>query len=191
MVDTKMWLKCPQDVKTTQLWSLKDFFSPLILTAHFVCSHMGDVLRVPAVFAGCWAEWMATSSIDLQCGQQIKPQDKRLGRRTMEEHSGPHGKRMTTGRSGRPQPTTAALVPGRNGPHNVRQEKVSESGTAKQRDCPVWRVRPWENYPQEHRLAFYLFIPILFISSLPQYFSSSFPVFPSAPILDGHRPWRK
>lgn len=47
---------------------------------------------------------MATSSIDLQCGQQIKPQDKRLGRRTMEEHSGPHGKRMTTGRSGRPQP---------------------------------------------------------------------------------------
>lgn len=34
---------------------------------------------------------MATSSIDLQCEPQIKPQDKRLGRRTMDEHSGPHG----------------------------------------------------------------------------------------------------
>lgn len=68
---------------------------------------------------------MATSSIDLQRGPQIKPQDKRLGRRTMEEHSGPHGKRMTTGRSGRPQPTTVALVPGRNRPRNTRQKRLA------------------------------------------------------------------
>lgn len=44
---------------------------------------------------------MATGSIDLQRGPQIKPQDKRRGKRTMEAHSGPHGKRMTTGRYGR------------------------------------------------------------------------------------------
>lgn len=68
---------------------------------------------------------MATGSIDLQCGPQIKPQDKRPGRRTMEEHSGPHGKLMTTGRSGRPQPTTGALVPGRKRPHNTRQERLA------------------------------------------------------------------
>lgn len=120
-----MWLKCSKDVKekkhTHRALKLEGF-PRLILAAHFICSHMGDVLRVPAAFAGVWAEWMATSSIDLQRGPQIKPQDKRLGRRTMEEHSGPHGKRMTTGRSGRPQPTTVALVPGGKRPHNTRQE---------------------------------------------------------------------
>lgn len=85
---------------------------------HFICCHMGDVLRAPAARAGCWAERMATSRIDLQCGLQIKPQDKRLGGRTMQDDRGPHGKDMTTGRSGRLHLTTAALILRRNGVDN-------------------------------------------------------------------------
>lgn len=46
---TKMSLRC----KNNTALKLEGFFPPLILAAHFVCSHMGDVLRVPAVFAGC------------------------------------------------------------------------------------------------------------------------------------------
>lgn len=125
-----MLQKCPKDVKkkknkkspqSSEAWRTP----PPLPHPHFICFHMGDVLRVPAVFAGCWAEWMATSSIDWQCGLQIKPQDKRLGRSTMKDHKGPHGKEMTTGRSGRPHPTTVALVPGRNGPDSTRQERLA------------------------------------------------------------------
>lgn len=135
---------------------------------------------------------MATGSIDLQRGPQIKPQDKRLGRRTMEEHSGPHGKRMTTGRSGRPQPRPQprSFQEGKR-PCNTRQEKVSESAAATQRGTTLRRQGlPRGKYPQEHRLPFYLFIPSLFFSSpfLPQSPSSSSPPSLSSPSSPGQRP---
>lgn len=44
---------------------------------------MGDILRGSTVFAGSWAEWTRTGSIDLQHEPQIKPQGKRPGWSTM------------------------------------------------------------------------------------------------------------
>lgn len=137
---------------------------------------------------------MATSSIDLQRGPQIKPQDKRLGRRTMEEHSGPHGRRIATGRSGRPQPTTVALVPGRNRPRNTRQERlanqlqlrneVAHCGGERNEFFPEKNIHRNTDYRSTFLFLFFsspLFLNLFFLH--PILFSTSL-----QPLLVGHRP---
>ncbi len=130
---------------------------------------------------------MATSSIDLQCGPQIKPQDKRLGRGTMEEHSGPHGKRKTTGRSGRPRPTTVKLVPGKNRPHNTRQERLANPAPLDD-EAAHCGVLPGEKLSTGTQITVLTFLfPILFIS-LSQSFFFSVPPSRSSPLPVRHRP---
>lgn len=90
-----------KETKTKKL-NLDGFF-PLLKKKSFMLSR---VLRVPAVFAR--DDLMASSSIDLRRGPQIKPEDKRPGR---------------------PQPSTGAPVPGRIRPHSgTRMEKVNVGG---------------------------------------------------------------
>lgn len=71
----------------------------------------------------------------------MRAADQTTGQKTGQEDRGPHGEGMTTGRSGRQQPTTAALIPETNRSDDMQQDRLVNQVKLQDEVVPYGAVR--------------------------------------------------